>query len=147
MGNLIRFLLPVCTPRGHVARNHLTKFPESPINPSGQADPLKAWNRRICIMQNVSIPTFVRDTVLNPRQDLLSMVSLYSQYQVVMCVHSARDTTLISQHSGPHTSQHAHPYGGWLQYVHCKQFHCLIADQAETLTSDHKGHQLRRSIL
>ena len=45
-------------------------------------------------MQNVSIPTFVRDTVLNPRQDLLSMVSLYSRYQVVMCVHSARDTTL-----------------------------------------------------
>ena len=94
MGNLIRFLLPVCTPHGHVARNHLTKFPESPINPSGQADPLKAWNRKICIMQNVSIPTFVRDTVLNPRQDLLSMVSLYSRYQVVMCVHSARDTTL-----------------------------------------------------
>ena len=77
MGNLIRFLLPVCTPHGHVARNHLTKFPKSPINPSGQADPLKAWNQRICIMRNASIPTFVRDTVLKPRQDLLLMVSLY----------------------------------------------------------------------
>ena len=77
VGNLIRFLLPVCTPHGHVACNHLTKFLESPINPSGQADPLKARNQRICIIRNASIPTFVRDTALKPRQDLLLMVSLY----------------------------------------------------------------------
>ena len=77
MRNLIRFLLPICTPHVYIARNHLTKSLESPINPSGQTDPLKAWNQRICIMRNASIPMFVRDTILNPWQDLLLMVSLY----------------------------------------------------------------------
>ena len=119
MGNLIRFLLPVCGLHGNVVRNHLTKSPESPINPSGQADLLKAWNQRICIIRNASIPTFVRDTILNLRQDLLLMMSWYfTTPGGRVYIQLGNIPTLRTTHITI-----CHPCGCWHQYVHCEQFH------------------------
>ena len=144
MGNLIRFLLPVCGltwPRSPQSSYKIPRITYKSIWASRPTQTLESED-----LYNVKCQYSHFRKGYHPESEARPFVN------GVMVFHNTRWLRVHSAREYPNTQDHTHhnichPCGCWLQYVHCKQFHCLIADQAGASTSDHEGRQMHRSIL